>query len=132
MDFYDKLLFHKVTEKISYKELGKTVHMTADAIRMAIERRSLSLLQKGRLQEVYNFGNEQRDDLNETPVNYKTGLEKYHPLEIVEYIYKKKDSFFSLLSFRELVKDDLLDKKVLELEEEIKSLKNKMKTHLRE
>lgn len=57
MDFYDKLLLHKQRQKIGYKAIGDIIDLKPDAIRMAIERRSLTRLQMSEIEKYFDFVN---------------------------------------------------------------------------
>jgi len=60
-------------------------------------------------------------------------LEDFSSLEIVEHIYRNKDRFYGLKSFRELIKHAPEDEKIEDLEKmfiELKDLKMKMKNLL--
>lgn len=55
MDFYEKLLSYKALNKISWPKIGKIIDMEQATIRMAVDRKSLSNLQKKALEEHFNL-----------------------------------------------------------------------------
>lgn len=69
----------KKAEKLTYKQLGKVIDMSADAFRMAIKRNSLSKLQLREIKRLFDPNDE--NYVNENLTN--------------EYITKKKFEHFS-------------------------------------
>lgn len=55
----------KKAKKLTYKELGKALDMSADAFRMAIKRNSLSNLQLREIKKVFENDNENYANENE-------------------------------------------------------------------
>lgn len=106
MDFYEEFFLIKGSRKLTYNDFSKSLKMTPSALRMAVTRKRLTDLEKEKLATDFNMKYSENELVSEPKELYKIPLEKYHPLEIVEHIYKNKDKFLELESFKNLIKNE--------------------------
>ncbi|WP_150452048.1 hypothetical protein [Arenibacter lacus] len=127
MDFYDAILLYKIKNKSPYRALGKPIGLSADAIRMALVRQSLSQLQKKELSKAFGLEDLIVDKgkvagisshLEGNPLTLPS-LSLYPDIEIISYINTHKMRFFNIPSFKKIIYSLTLDTYIEDVRREV-------------
>ncbi len=113
MDFYELLKLYKEKNGLSYGDIGSHIDMKADAFRMAVNRKSLSDLQKQALEPLF---------VNELDDNHPV---KRQLKEVSNFLSKYKE-----LAFKDPKISKILDKEVARRLSEVVSNKEALEKFL--
>ena len=124
MDFYEAILLYKIQNKTPFRALGEPIGLSPDAIRMALNRKSLSTLQMKVLGEVFGIETEKSNDNVSNVSNHGNSrplppLNNYYDIDIISYINKHKDRFIRMRSFRMLIESLTLDDYIEDVRREV-------------
>ena len=125
--------------------MGKPIGLSADAIRMALERRSLNKLQKKELIKVFGLAVTILDKGKGAGTSSRLEggllalppLSQYPDIEITSYINTHKQRFFRSPSFKKLIDSLILDSYLEDVRQEVNQiiesyLKNREKNNQKE
>lgn len=127
MDFYEKILLYKAKNKMSYKALGEPISLKPDAMRMALDRQSLTDLQKKEMAKIFGLDYPKKDTVGEIQLNYNRSkdtlppLEMYKDIDIIMYINKNKERFRKIRSFKMLNESLTLDSYMEDVKNEVEN-----------
>lgn len=125
-DFYEQLIAYKSVNKMSYEDLGALIGKSGDAMRMAVKRRSLSVLEIERIEQ----------EFDETNKNFTNEQDLVNELEEAEFEYEEAKKDYKVKSYKELVElmlrvvanfDEMKDEKIIQNLFTIERLKAELK-----
>ena len=106
MDFYERLKAHKALKKLGWKSIGEILSKNDAAIRIAVERKSLSELEKKEINRVlFSEGNY----ISEYPKNLE---------EAIEIVVSFQEEALKNKLFNEFVEKMMYYKQLLKAREE--------------
>lgn len=116
MDFYKRLLSVKAIQGLSWGDIGRTIDKEATTMRIAVSRKSLSILEQREIEKMFLSENEPNDVNNDT---YEGDYGNLKPMPIKELAFRVS------LREEELMKENafsnIIEKKVLERLLELKA-----------